>query len=856
MAQLRYRLRPTVVAGGNAHDQRGAECPLRLHGPVGEGIRLALSRSGLIEDDPDDAGIKCLPHWLVEGLLSRVARLGPTAVGKIWAITSISVNALSKIEDALVALAFDFSPCSLGALMQRLDSFVAPTDGPHGASFVVAAGADLFAHAALPPADNNNDTIVQKLLRSMALVDLVIGGPNPLRVYGDLAFLLRGRYSDLIRSAPQGHFKRAFARVLALAEQYSAIDGAPVDPDETRVVELPGKFVEFIEVTKVPWQLVDIVIGDVGAVTSDFMVRTAVYANKILPIIQRRWSKFIRHFPTLARVVDGADAHSGFQNMEVLASSFGIATTGVSSFMALETTAAKFAFVLSENTPAGQVSTLAVEQRVSAFVTAFQAASSRSSSAGPSTGGGMTSSVSSASSSSSSSSTALGAFSKAHNEGLYAWRNSPAFATIAANVQPALDSCDPSRVLRKMFQQRDLVIWQYLCHLKDASTDIPLFNDVAPYKIHLNEYTSGYIVIPKTSAISLVGAGGSAAAPGLASGISIARKNWRLDEAALKLFREGKFADIDYYETLVRSLALCDALGDASRCEFAPLAWPDDVCGDKSAVERIRDLGNELFVAFGWKDKDNCGFYGLFNEVLLVLDAAVPGTLPGKMVAENVVMPHLRLAAQRAVLALSQDASCNFPTFSLASDTLFTNVANLRRDAGLITNMALSGVIQLPALPSPAKRERDGSPRADTKPPPKPPKDPKDKKKPGKGGKDGKGKPGADGGKNGRRPGVTDTTVKIGIKKDKVTFSGNTMQVQIKSGTTLKWNIATYDKILEKLGEDKDCFCKSCNGLRIPHRLEFCSEPTDPKHRSHDSPAHVTVTPLDDLCDALDAALI
>ena len=232
MAQLRYRLRPTVPANGNAHDQRGAECPLRLHGPVGEGIRFALSTSGLITDDPDDAGIKCLPHWLVEGLLSRVARLGPTAVGKIWAVSSLSVTALSRIEDALVALGFDFSPCSLGALMQRLDSFEAPAGGPHGASFVVAAGADLFVHGALPPADNNNDTIVQKLLRSISLVDFVIGGPNPLRVYGDLAFLLRGRYSEVIRSAPQGHFMRAFTRVIALAEQYSAIDGAPVDPDK------------------------------------------------------------------------------------------------------------------------------------------------------------------------------------------------------------------------------------------------------------------------------------------------------------------------------------------------------------------------------------------------------------------------------------------------------------------------------------------------------------------------------------------------------------------------------------------------------------------------------------------------
>ena len=38
---------------------------------------------------------------------------------------------------------------------------------------------------------------------------------------------------------------------------------------------------------------------------------------------------------------------------------------------------------------------------------------------------------------------------------------------------------------------------------------------------------------------------------------------------------------------------------------------------------------------------------------------------------------------------------------------LLLSLASLRRDAGLITNMALSGVIQLPALPSPAKRERD-----------------------------------------------------------------------------------------------------------------------------------------------------
>ena len=102
-------------------------------------------------------------------LLARVARFGPTARPKIWAVSSLSVTALSanlsQIEDALVALAFDFAPCSFGTLVKRFNSFVAPTDGPHAASFVVAAGADLFAHGALPAADNNNDTIVEKSSR-------------------------------------------------------------------------------------------------------------------------------------------------------------------------------------------------------------------------------------------------------------------------------------------------------------------------------------------------------------------------------------------------------------------------------------------------------------------------------------------------------------------------------------------------------------------------------------------------------------------------------------------------------------------------------------------------------------------
>ena len=125
-------------ANGNAHDQRGAECPLRLHGPVGEGIRFALSTSGLIMDDPDDAGIKCLPHWLVEGLLSRVARLGapaalgPGCAGLILQCPFYSIIS-TKVWPSVVKMMKPFDMFKNYELIREVDADVLLMDEPFSA---------------------------------------------------------------------------------------------------------------------------------------------------------------------------------------------------------------------------------------------------------------------------------------------------------------------------------------------------------------------------------------------------------------------------------------------------------------------------------------------------------------------------------------------------------------------------------------------------------------------------------------------------------------------------------------------------------------------------------------------------
>ena len=860
---LRYALRPVVVGQpGGHHDQRGEDNLLRVRVDAApSGLALALRDTDAFQVDPVDASLRCLPHWLVEGLLSRVARFGATARDKVFATSALSVACLSRIEDALVALGFDFSAAlTVGAVVHRLHSFPDPGGQGHAAAFDVAAAGDFFALGALPAPDAANDNVQTQVLQTLTFGDLLVNSGCRLRVFADLCLLVQGRYSHIIRTAPNGHFHRTFSRLLPFAERALAVEGVPADPDPVRVMDMPVKIREYLSTTSLPWQLIVIHVGDRGMVTTDFAAREAVRADAVVPIIARRWDTFVCHFPTLAKIVKDVDAGDALNNIQVLASNFSVQLTNVSSFCALEASITQYAFVLAENTGAGVVAGLRVEERVAAFTRAFSSASSRLGREASSADAN----VSSVSSISGPSGTTAGPFARGNADALRVWRNDPKYSAYCENMRTSLASEEAPRVLRRAAQQRDFVIFSFMMSHKDPYTDIPLLKSLAPFKMHLSKYISGYMVTPKTSAISLVGHtdGGDsadhAAGLGVDKAVSAARKKWEISKDCLKALREGRIDEIDWFEELVVSIAVADANGDRDRAHFNQLEWPDEVCGDKAAVELIRNRGNDLFVAIGFEDQDDLGFYGLWNEIFSLLDGSPPGTMPGKLIARDLVIPQLDLVSRRIKMALTFDASAAFPTFARPADAFFKDVKNMYHNRDTIALMQAAGLVM--SSPAAQKRARDGAPL----PPPagQPDQTGKGKGK-GKNAK-GKGKGGGagDGGKNGARgdgkgAAATDTTVTVGKRAGKVTVAGNTMTIIVNAkGTKLKWNLATYDSVLDSLGENKNDFCKSCNALRVPNRLEFCQNANLANHQTATSSAHVTKNPIETVVAALDAALI
>ena len=845
MAQV-FALR--AVHGANQHDQRGNDNLVRLLGPDDVGLKPALIRLGLTRPDPADPATSCVPHWLLEGLLARVAVFDAAARARVWATSSLSCAALGRLHDVLVHSEFDFSVVTFAELVYRLNSWVRPTDAAELGRLSVAAGADVFAHSALPAAAQNDDVNTQ-VLRSMTWGDFVDGTEISTRLYGDLSLLTQGRYSHALRTDNNAYFKRAFARLSRHAERAAAVCEKPDDRDtEDRVDDLPSSICEYVLATSLPWQLVTVAVGVSSFVAQDFAAREAVRASALLPVITRRWPTFILHFPTLQAVVAGTDAAEAISQLQVLGSALTGTISSVAQFMALELAASRLVFVLEENTPDGVVRSLSTAQRVAAFVAATRshtgaATMTTMTSPTPASGGG--------------SSSGHGAFSKGNQQHLLAWRNSAHFNSVAANLQPALDSDDSVRVIRRLFKQRDLVLYQYVMAEKTPVTDVPLLTAIEPHKAALGRCIAQYIVMPKHAPASVLD---SASGPdSLLDSVSERRRKWRLSDNALKLLREGKFDEIDYYTELVVSLEDCDA-GGQGKSAVPRLSWPDAVCEDKVAVESVRNLGNDLFTAIGFADNDKLGFFGIFNEVYLMLSGATPGTLPGSLMAK-LVKEQLSEAAQRMRTALSHSAAHPFPVFSKPTDVFFAELGQMYNTRALLTAACEAGLV------SPTTAAKRPAADADGSAPNKGPR-PANKGK-GKGaGADGRGKGKGKGnggrgggGRNGTRKddgpkvAATDTSVTIGKRANHVSIDSQHMVIQITPRARLKWDIHKMNEIYDSLGEDKATICRPCSALRSAHRLEFCCHATDTNHLTHDAPAHTFVNPLADLVSALDKAL-
>ena len=305
-------------------------------------------------------------------------------------------------------------------------------------------------------------------------------------------------------------------------------------------------------------------------------------------------------------------------------------------------------------------------------------------------------------------------------------------------------------------------------------------------------------------------------------------------------------------------LAIADANGKAHLALYADLDWPDGVCGNLFACEKVRDLSNDLFTAFGFNNKDALGFFGLFNEVCGLHAGATAGTLPGSLVAPH-VMEQLRLMTTRFQLALTQDASHGFPDLSRNTDPYFREIRQLYGTRAMLNQLNECGALGFQSAAAPPQGA-----------PPAPPPAPGPGKGKGKGGKgDGKGKgkgkggAAAGGGRQGQRPDGappvhdTRTDVVIGSKRDRVTMDATHMSIRINDrGTHLKWNLQLMDQIYDRLGENKAVICKACSALRSPHRLEFCCHANDANHSTATSPAHTFVNSIAILSAALDKALV
>ena len=824
-----------AIGDANNAAARGEHSPVDIHGSV------------LATCCPDipcftaNGHAKCVAMRMLEGIYARICGLKADAQLEHFGPSTLDLAHINNIEQILRQLAttsqFSLDVTSLPCFVMRL------TNLPRNNAFDVGMAnlIDNEAHNAAAAHAIWCDTInLKDLVDERGLL-----GP-----YADLALLVGSRNlaQSRLLAAPPPRYASAMVLLLTNVREHDAMEPDNQVPGQGVFLPIPADQAELLEgvgsylaASALPLELFDLLDSPRDA-RVELRLRGLYATGKTSEVIRQRFANMISCFKGLNRVLRDNTVPTQLEYASMLADKL-IETKldSVAAYARLEREVNKFTYTLDVG--AGDAA-LTIGDRVLSIINGFEQSESRASSAGAAAPAGASRGRGQSFDPLDATPAGSGAacFSSMNKEAMNRYINlhmAPLLAKLNT-VEPdftdsPLASRDASRIIRAGFQLRSLPLWQFLLR-PDSKFTADIFTQLDPYRAGLAKFLGETAVYDFTTG-DIPERGG----------------DYELNAHFQKGFLDLKWDELDWYNGLVLHVMQAK---DASAV-LTHLRWPHEVFSDANAVRLVKEMGDKLFAAIGYKAKSSSGFWGKVGKIQKFLDDDCPSNCHPSTKLFKVfrgIMKGARIYAQSAMRA---GPDFPFPEFGPVYDTwcetlkLLTKAANEYRGRSDLepeeTSRHSSGKTRVSfgddRRSSPARSDRSAGsgdsygydisnsvlPHATVDKPM------------GRHSSSSSGRSSAGQQRGGLSRGST--PISVGSRASDVFLDAATLRITFgrPDGTsrrvTVQWQVKDIKKVLKKT-EGTDAKCLACAVVRAPIRHAYCNQAGAPGHESDKSAMH------------------
>ena len=815
-----------TFASGSRDDAvaRGSECLINVEGSI---IHQCVRDIPFVAI-ADDAKYG-LPAHLVEYIYARLIMPDADCYDEEFGISQIDVGVFLKIEDVLTELIskgkFANTVCSFQEFMRRLADL--PNNPAFNMNAVDLIACEQHAHAV---------TANKSWFDEIKLVDLT-DGSGRLSPWADLSGLMGPRTlaASRLLVAPPGRFARMASSLQRAVRTSSALDAAPDNgnvflkmPDDKD--DLFFSIGMFLVSNALPLELC-VLPTSMREAATDLRYRV-LYASDDgrAVVLKERFTTFLTVFEHLGRVLRTGHAYVNVQweFARLLADKLKVfgGIGSVAAFYALEREVARFTYVLDEG--AGDVD-LTIQQRALRVIAAAEGAVARArdSSAGSAAPTPHTSAAAGISAETTAVATCFGThhadamerFMALHSAEMNKKLNTPEDDSF---VDSPIESADGPRIIRACFLMRKLPMLQFLMRPASNSRGVAVFREVAPFRTGIAVYLAMAVTVGDDGVI-----------PRQVRG-------FELGEQFVRDFLALKWEKLDFYNGLKGAI---DAYKAPTEHHFR--TWPNEVFGNSELVRHVKELGDKLFSAIGFKPRKATNFFGKVAKLQAFLDNEMPAESHPHSVLAECFKSIVASAAMEMRQAMAAGPDFAFPKFGSDSDPWISKLENLADAAsGLRAQDALrprqhgrgahsSGpAVQFSAAPARAgARSPSPAPRVSHTPHPS-------------------AAPAAAPLKSALKTPGGDIKGRVGERKSDVTQNASIIRIRIRRSAegaqyagnthvTLQWKTSDVKKIVMQT-EGTEAKCLSCACIKF-HRHLYCTTPGAPGHESPTSSAHTFV---------------
>ena len=438
----------------------------------------------------------------------------------------------------------------------------------------------------------------------------------------------------------------------APADAAAAADGAaadppflPTSPDDGEILDGIGQWLDY---SALPSSLFALATDRRDARRE--LRHRIKYEESPALVIRERYNSFISCFPHLFKILNGLGIAEMTNTAELIAARLQAPPlTSVATYHSLERTVASLTYALDSG---GGAALLSPNERANRVIELGEQARTRGSAAASTVVMANSSSTASAAAAStdvrgagakcfeSMHGAALSAFVAEFSNELHAALN----AVDATTGVSALGSAESTRVLAIVMKARRVPYWQFVLREK-SSCPLDIFKTIDPFRDDFLKYLSERVSVNASGAITH------------------AMEGFTLDADFVTKLRSCQWDKIDFYGNLRGKI---DQHKDQ---KHVPVKWPDGVFVSGDRVRLLKEDGDKLFNALGYRKKHADGWWGKLETLQVFLDdGCPPGCFPEIELAR--AFQHIIEDAQRAAQrAMNSGPDASFPDFGTADGT-------------------------------------------------------------------------------------------------------------------------------------------------------------------------------------------